>query len=71
MRWLHLRGRESILKRLLVHASCLNFEVSMRAEAVIGRPCTLQGQRRYRSYRFVSGTYSPGSIALSDLLRAH
>ena len=67
MRRLHLRGRENILKRLLVHASGFNLGVLMRAATGIGTPRTLQGQGRPLSCRFVSAIYSPGNIALSGL----
>ena len=67
MRRLHLRGRENILKRLLVHASGFNLGVLMRAATGIGTPRTLQGQGRHLSCRFVSAIYSPGNIALGGL----
>jgi len=43
MRRTHLRGRENILKRLLVHALAFNLALLVRKQYGIGKPRTLQG----------------------------
>ena len=44
MRRTHLRGRENILKRILIHVSALNLGFLMRASFNIGTPRGLQGR---------------------------
>lgn len=44
MRRLHLRGRENILKRLLVHVSAFNLGLIMRKLVGFGTPRALQGR---------------------------
>jgi transposase len=43
MRRTHLRGRDNILKRVLVHVSALNLGLLMRATVGVGTPRSLQG----------------------------
>jgi transposase len=43
MRRTHLRGRENILKRLLIHAAAFNIALLVRKLYGIGKPRTLQG----------------------------
>lgn len=43
MRRTHLRGRDNILKRVLVHVSALNLGMLMRATVGVGTPRSLQG----------------------------
>jgi len=44
MRRTHLRGRENILKRILIHVSALNLGFLMRTSFNIGTPRSLQGR---------------------------
>jgi transposase len=44
MRRLHLRGRDNILKRLLVHAAAFNISLMLRQRWGVGKPRQLQGQ---------------------------
>jgi transposase len=43
MRRLHLRGRNNILKRLLVHAAAFNLSLILRKTLGVGKPRRLQG----------------------------
>src|SRR5260370_187095 len=43
MRRLHLKGRDNILKRLLVHAGGFNLALIMRKLVGVGKPRRLQG----------------------------
>jgi transposase len=43
MRRVHLKGRDNILKRLLVHAGGFNLALVMRKLVGIGKPRRLQG----------------------------
>src|SRR5713226_4830715 len=43
MRRLHLKGRDNILKRLLVHAAGFNLALILRKLVVVGKPRQLQG----------------------------
>jgi len=43
MRRTHLRGRDNILKRLLIHAAGFNLALLVRKQYGIGKPRTLQG----------------------------
>ena len=70
MRRLHLRGRENIRKRLLVHASAFNLGVLMRSVTGIGTPRTLQGQGQYLSGGTAFAIYAPLEAALSGILGA-
>jgi len=45
MRRTHLRGRDNILKRLLIHAAGFNIALLVRKQYGIGKPRTLQGVR--------------------------
>jgi transposase len=45
MRRVHLRGRENILKRLLVHAAGFNLSLVLRKTLGVGKPRQLQGYR--------------------------
>ena len=67
---LHLRGRENIRKRLLVHASAFNLGVLMRSVTGIGTPRTLQGQGWHLSGGLALAIYSPLEAALSGILAA-
>lgn len=53
MRRTHLRGRENILKRMLIHVSALNLGYLMRSTFGIGTPRSLQG----RCFAFFSMLY--------------
>ena len=53
MRRTHLRGRENILKRILIHVSALNLGLLMRSSFNIGTPRSLQG----RGFAFFSPLY--------------
>jgi transposase len=44
MRRTHLRGRENILKRILIHVSALNLGFLMRSSFNVGTPRSLQGR---------------------------
>jgi len=44
MRRTYLRGRNNILKRILIHVSALNLGLMMRSAFGIGTPRTLQGR---------------------------
>ncbi len=48
MRRLHLRGRENIGKRLLIHAAGFNLSLLMRHRFKVGKPRCLQGGGRRR-----------------------
>jgi len=43
MRRVHLKGRENILKRLLIHAAGFNLALVMRKTLGVGKPRRLQG----------------------------
>jgi len=43
MRRVHLRGRDNILKRLLVHAAAFNISLILRQQLGVGKPRQLQG----------------------------
>ena len=43
MRRTHLRGRDNILKRLLIHAAAFNIALLVRKLHGIGKPRTLRG----------------------------
>ena len=43
MRRVHLKGRENILKRLLIHAAGFNLGLVMRKTLGVGKPRRLQG----------------------------
>jgi transposase len=43
MRRVHLRGRDNILKRLLVHAAAFNISLILRQQLGAGKPPQLQG----------------------------
>jgi transposase len=43
MRRVHLRGRENILKRLLVHGAAFNLSLILRKTVGVGKPRSLQG----------------------------
>jgi transposase len=43
MRRVHLKGRENILKRLLVHAGGFNLALVLRKLVGVGKPRRLQG----------------------------
>jgi transposase len=47
MRRVHLKGRDNILKRLLVHAAAFNLALVMRKVLGIGKPRRLQGASPY------------------------
>ena len=53
MRRTHLRGRENILKRILIHVSALNLGFRMRSAFGIGTPRNLQG----RVFAFISALH--------------
>ena len=44
MRRVHLKGRENILKRLLIHAAGFNLALVMRKMLGVGKPRGLQGR---------------------------
>ena len=46
MRRVHLRGRENILKRYLVHVAAFNLSLVMRKLIGVGTPRSLQGGLR-------------------------
>jgi transposase len=46
MRRLHLRGRDNILKRLLVHAAAFNISLILRKQLGMGKPRQFQGHSR-------------------------
>src|SRR5436305_522626 len=46
MRRLHLRGRDNILKRLLVHAAAFNISLILRKQLGMGKPRQFQGLSR-------------------------
>src|ERR1019366_2917018 len=43
MRRVHLRGRDNILKRLLVHGAAFNLSLILRTALGVGKPRRLQG----------------------------
>ena len=43
MRRVHLRGRDNILKRLLVHGAAFNLSLVLRKALGVGKPRRLQG----------------------------
>ena len=45
MRRLHLRGRDNIRKRLLIHASAFNLSLVFRSVFKVGTPRGLQGRK--------------------------
>ena len=63
MRRTHLRGRENILKRILIHVSALNLGCLMRSSFNIGTPRSLQG----RSFAFFSDIYHKIKGAFVDI----
>ena len=61
MRRTHLRGRQNILKRILIHISAFNLGFLMRAACGFGTPRGLQGSgfARYSgAYRNIEGMFS-------------
>jgi len=46
MRRLHLRGRDNILKRLLIHAAAFNISLLLRKQLGMGKPRQFQGLSR-------------------------
>src|SRR3954454_1048866 len=46
MRRLHLRGRDNILKRLLIHAAAFNISLILRKQLGMGKPRQFQGLSR-------------------------
>jgi hypothetical protein len=46
MRRLHLRGRDNILKRLLVHAAAFNISLILRKQLGMGKPRQFQTRSR-------------------------
>ena len=46
MRRLHLRGRDNILKRLLIHAAAFNISLLLRKQLGTGKPRQFQGLSR-------------------------
>lgn len=63
MRRTHLRGRENILKRILIHVSALNLGVLMRSCCNVGTPRSLQG----RGFAFFSMLYHGISSFFADI----
>jgi transposase len=63
MRRLHLRGRENILKRIVVHAGSFNLGLVMRKLVGVGKPKRLQGLVAAISVlfrtSFAAGQFSP------------
>ena len=49
MRRVHLRGRENILKRLVVHAAAFNLSLVLRTLLQVGKPRQMQGLATYVS----------------------
>jgi transposase len=66
MRRTHLRGRENILKRILIHVSALNLGFLMRSAFGIGTPRSLQG----RGFAFLSAFHHK-SAAIWSIVRIH
>ena len=62
MRRTHLRGRENILKRILIHVSALNLGCLMRSSFNIGTPRSLQG----RGFAFFSVLYHKIKTLFAD-----
>ena len=71
MRRLHLRGRDNILKRLLVHAAAFNLSLILRNQPGMGKPRQLQGLSRelFAFYFLILPEFS-GAMAESDTASA-
>ena len=59
MRRLHLRGRDNILKRLLVHAAAFNISLLLRKQLGMGTPRGFQGnaQQLFAFFFLVLGKF--------------
>jgi transposase len=63
MRRTHLRGRENILKRMLIHVSALNLGLLMRSTFGIGTPRSLQG----RLFAFISTLHHEIKVKFANI----
>jgi transposase len=63
MRRTYLRGRNNILKRILIHVSALNLGLMMRSAFGIGTPRTLQG----RVFAFLSALFHRIFVLYAEL----
>jgi len=73
MRRVHLKGRDNILKRLLVHAGGFNLALVMRKLVGVGKPRRLQGAGARLFARFGSLLRSAWQVLQADgkLIAAH
>ena len=71
MRRTHLRGRENILKRMLIHASGLNLGLVLRKLTGVGTPRALQGLVRFlfAAWATLWNTISRSNARFIDTLR--
>jgi transposase len=69
MRRVHLRGRENILKRLVVHSGAANLGLLMRTLFGKGTPRGLQGRRRllFSIFRVLVGWVAGVAILVRTL----
>jgi DDE family transposase len=71
MRRLHLRGRDNILKRLLVHAAAFNISLILRKQLGMGKPRQFQGlSRELFAFYFVLLAEFSRAMAESDTANA-
>lgn len=71
MRRLHLRGRDNILKRLLVHAAAFNISLLLRKQLGMGKPRQFQGlSREFFAFYLVLLAEFSRAMAESDTANA-
>src|SRR4051794_10814295 len=71
MRRLHLRGRDNILKRLLIHAPAFNISLILRKQLGLGKPRQFQGlSREFFAFYFLILAEFSGAMADSETASA-
>ena len=71
MRRLHLRGRDNILKRLLVHAAAFNISLLLRKQLGRGKPRQFQGlSREFFAFYFLILAEFSSAMAESETASA-
>src|SRR4051812_3364993 len=71
MRRLHLRGRDNILKRLLIHAAAFNISLVLRKQLGKGKPRQFQGfSREFFAFYFLMLAEFSSAMAESETASA-
>jgi transposase len=71
MRRLHLRGRDNILKRLLIHAAAFNISLILRKQLGMGKPRQFQGlSREFFAFYFLMLAEFSSAMAESETASA-